>query len=224
MDAQRIEPIWDGEPCLVVASGPSLTPEVVREIRIARWLHGWRVMLVNDAYRALPIADVLYAADGSWWREHKGVPAFEGEKWTVHSHMADRRQLAEQFGLKLVWGFDETGFSKSPGGIHCGGAAAHSGFQAINLAVLFGANPIVLCGFDYHGTHFFGEHENLRQALPEHYAHMAQMFDCVETDAEIVNATPGSKLTKFPQLDLNEALRRYDRMSRHRSEPHAISG
>lgn len=222
--AKPIDRAWEGEPCIVVGTGPSLTPEVVREVRLARWLKGWRILLVNDAYRRFPVADALYAADASWWREHKGVPTFEGEKWTVHSIWNDRSELAEQFNLRLVWGLDETGFSKSQRAIHCGGVAAHSGFQAVNLAVLLGASPIVLCGFDYRGSHFFGEHQNLRQALPEHYAHMAQMFDCVETDAEIINATPDSKLTRFPYLELNEALRRHDRVPRHRPEPHASAG
>lgn len=185
---------------------------------MARWLSGWNVIVVNDAYRLLPRADVLYASDFSWWTVHEGAKSFEGEKWSSHSHTSafcdDKREFATQYGLNLVQAFPGLDFSRSPAGIAYG-ETAHSGFQAVNLALLFGASQVVLCGFDYGGSHFFGEHpEKLRQPTAQQYADLARAFDSTTSDVPILNATPGSALKRFPMVDLDEALRRYDHVYR----------
>lgn len=223
----RIEKRWTNEPTIVVGSGPSLTTEVVHAVRMARWLSGWNVVVVNDAYKLLLCADVLYAADGSWWRSQEGAPSFEGERWSCHSQTSafidDKRELAQKYGLNLVQAIEGKDFSKSDRGI-CYGEQAHSGFQAVNLALLFGANPIVLCGFDYRGSHFFGEHKDLRNTSASEYAHLAKAFDTVTIDGRILNATPDSKLTRFVHTDLNEIIRRHDYVHRDRPVTHARAG
>lgn len=219
IDPRPIEARWKGEPCIVVGSGPSLTVPVVHKIRMARWLSGWNVIVVNDAYRLLPRADVLYASDFGWWVVHEGAKSFEGEKWSSHSHTSafcdDKREFAGKYGLNLVQAFPGKDFSRSQNGISYG-ETAHSGFQAVNLALLFGASLVVLCGFDYGGSHFFGDHpETLRQPTDEQYLELARAFDTVTTDIEILNATPSSALKRFPMVDLDEALRRNDCLHRN---------
>jgi hypothetical protein len=72
-----------------------------------------------------------------------------------------------------------------------------------------GGNPIVLLGFDMHGTHFFGAHEPPlrnklnRQRWVEIFAVAAKMLP---PDIKIINATPGSLLKCFPEMDIKEAL------------------
>jgi hypothetical protein len=202
---ERAERRWSG-PCIVAASGPSLTPEV------AALCDGTRTIAVNDAYQRLPAADVLYACDIAWWTHHRGCPNFRGEKWTSHSLVPKNNKIgvSEPFGLRVIPGADNPGFSLDPVRIHYGN---NSGFQAINLAILWGADPIVLVGFDMRPidgrTHFFGEHKaplrppadfrkwigNFRRAAEMHKA-----------PPVILNATPGSALDCFPMVDLREEL------------------
>ena len=74
MGVTEIVSDWTGEPCIVVASGPSLDADTAHRVRMARWTDGWRVIVVNDAYRLLPRADILYACDARWWELHEGAP------------------------------------------------------------------------------------------------------------------------------------------------------
>lgn len=219
---------WSDRPCIVVASGPSLTKAVADKIHRAQF-HGWRAIVVNDAYRMVKSADVLYAADFAWWTAHDGARNFLGERWTSHSKSIavcdDKSLVAGRYDLNFVLAKHGKGFSNDPQCIHYG-SPEHSGFQAVNLAVLAGAKRIVLVGFDYGyqaEPHFFGNHpNNLRQPKSHEYADMARAFDSVSTDVEIVNATPGSGLKKFPMVDLDEALRRDDRV--YRNGPVADAG
>ncbi|MPZ58445.1 MAG: hypothetical protein GEU91_18520 [Rhizobiales bacterium] len=200
---ETISPRWSE--CIVAATGPSLTPGV------ADACHGHRVVAVNDAYRLLPFADVLYACDTKWWDVHAGCSGFAGERWSCHGDAVhnDKRLAAERYGLMLVRGRDAEGFSLDPSRIHYG---SNSGFQAINLAILFGAKRIVLVGFDMrvNGTrHFFGDHPSPLLNSSDYvkwvpiFARAARMLP---PEIEIINATPGSALTCFPMMDLADGL------------------
>jgi hypothetical protein len=214
----------------VAASGPSLTPQVAETIRGARWKAPWRVIVVNDAYKLLPWADLLYAADFSWWRTHDGAKSFAGERWTSHSQSTqvcdDKSLVAHIYDLNFVNAKHGKGFSSDPGYIHYGDPE-HSGFQAVNLALLMGAPKVVLVGFDYgysDKAHFFGNHtEGLRQPTSGNYADMARAYRHVETD-KIVNATPGSNLKRFPAMELSEALQWDDSLRRDWPESFAATG
>ena len=177
------------------------------------------VIVVNDAWRALPSADVLYAADNHWWVHHKGVPQFGGEKWTTHQstpreqHGNDKSEFAEAYGLHLVLGDDNCeGFSYDPFRIAHG---SNSGFQAINLAILFGCKRIVLCGFDMHGTsHFFGDHPEAVMPVDvqrqRDFSRFVKYFErAVSTlpdEVRIINATPGSAMKCFPSMSVEDAI------------------
>lgn len=206
MHLECAERRWSGR-CIVAASGPSLTPEV------AALCCGHRTIAVNDAYRLLPWADVLYACDRAWFEHHKGCPDFAGEKWTTHSLSPknDKREIADRFGLRVIEGADNIGFSRDPARIHYGN---NSGFQGVNLAILWGADPIVLVGFDMRRvdgkTHFFGEHKApLRPPASFHkwignFAKAAELL--APPRPRILNATSGSALKCFPMVDLAEVL------------------
>lgn len=214
---------WSGSRCIVAASGPSLTREVAVKVRRAQF-DGWRVIVVNDAYRLIPHADVLYAADFSWWTAHDGARQFLGARWTSHSKSLqlcdDKSLVAGRYDLNFVLAKHGKGFSTNPEHIHYGDPE-HSGFQAVNMAVLMGCAYIALVGFDYGFSaeaHFFGNHPmNLRQPTSPQYADMARAFNKVEASMPIVNATTGSNLKRFPMVDLDEALRWDGRV--HRDGP-----
>lgn len=202
-----LSPRWTE--CVVAATGPSLTAEAAERCR------GLPALAVSDAWRLLPWADVLYSCDVDWWDAHNGCPAFRGEKWSSHGNAArpgvhahnDKLPAAEKYCLNLVQGRAAEGFSLDPSVIHYG---SNSGFQAINLAILFGAKRILLIGFDLKGRgHFFGDHPKGLNRCPD-YARFLPPFEraakLLPEDIRIVNCTPGSALRCFEAMDLHDAL------------------
>jgi hypothetical protein len=210
MSCDRVYPRWQGMTAIVAATGPSLTEAVAERCRLAHARDGVAVLAVNDAWRLMPWADALYACDAAWWRHHKGTD-FTGDKWSSHHPNGnDKIELAKLYGLQLVAGKTEKGFSAHPNCIHYGG---NSGFQAINLAMLFGARRIVLVGFNLQPlggqVHFFGNHPaGLRQtARYERFVpNFAEAAKRLPAGVEIVNATPDSALKCFPAMALDDAL------------------
>lgn len=207
-----------------MASGPSLTTEVAHKVRMARWLEGWKVIAVNDAYRRLPHADILYGCDWGWWKHHNGAPDFYGERWTCHSTSAefidDKSAVAALYPLRLVKAQNGKGFSADPDHIYYGWPQPSSGFQAVNLALLLGAQRVVLVGFDGHarnGKHFFGDHPaHLNRGTDQGYREFAKAYP---PDERIVNATPGSSIEAYRFVDLEEILRNGN-VYRNRSVAH----
>lgn len=193
--------------CIVAASGPSLTEEV------AQHCHHFPVIVVNNAHQRLPWAEVLYAGDRDWWELYHGCPDFAGEKWSVHeSVLTDKSGIAERYGLRLVAGhrhIDAPGFSLDPKRIHYGNS---SGFQAINLALLFGATRIMLVGFDMRTIsqrHFHADYPDPAMNLSR-YEYFIPAFNeaarMLPTHIQIINCTPHSGLRCFPMMDLEAAL------------------
>lgn len=164
--------------------------------------------MVNDAFQLLPWADVLYACDEEWWFDRK--PEFAGEKWSSHNDGArprnDKRRVSELLSVSIVRGKQSKGFSLDPSVIHYGG---NSGFQAVNMAILWGGNPIILVGFDMRGSHFFGEHKHPLRQKKSFNGWIAAFRDAAEMlpdHIHIINATPKSDLKCFPMMTLAEAL------------------
>lgn len=211
---RKIKSDWAGMPAVIAATGPSLTARQAETVAAKASASDLKVVVVNDAYRLFPFADILYACDARWWDVHKGCPDFRGEKWSSHSLkgsgvLDDKRAAADAYGLNLVGGVGDPGFSFDPEKIHYG---RNSGFQAVNLALLLGANPLILIGFDMRGgkkNHFFGNHpEGLRQTVS--YTNFIESFRWaakrLPEGIKIFNATPDSALDCFPKVSLNDAL------------------
>jgi hypothetical protein len=209
VDLQTIRPEWNC-PVVVAATGPSLTADVAAKVRRARWPEQrCRVVAVNDAYRLLPYADILYACDAKWWRLHIDSvrELFHGERWTTHDPNStnDKTGCADELRLTCVAGRHEGGFSRNPAVIHYG---SNSGFQAINLALLKGATRVILVGFDMGGRgHFFGDHPEPLHNRDNYAAFLPEFRTAARSCAvPIVNATPGSALDCWPIVRLEEAL------------------
>lgn len=172
----------------------------------------------------MPWAHKLYGCDERWWDAYDGVPDFKGEKWSTHGDAKgsnDKRAVAEKYGVNLIQGRREDGFSLDPGVIHYGDC---SGFQAINLAILLGSTYIVLVGFNMGGKgHFFGDHphglfnqDNYAQWVP-HFDKAAALLG----DITIINATPDTALHSFQEMPLDEAIRNH---SMHWHRPFVNTG
>ncbi len=158
----RVERIWTGETVAILATGPSLCQEDVDYVKGKA-----RVICVNDSWRLAPWADALYACDPAWWRWHDGVKSFDGPKWSI-AHEAWSDRLRKSFpDVARLKNTGETGLEVDPAGLRTG---RNSGYQAINLAVHYGARRIVLLGYDLQRTdgkaHFFGNHPQAGQNAP----------------------------------------------------------
>jgi hypothetical protein len=198
------------ERCVVAATGPSLTSEVAGSCRERHSL-GWKIVSVNDAWRLLPFADVVYTTDRGWWDVHGDIP-FSGERWASQAANLsiddDKRAWGrcEELRINLVTASDGDTFTTQPDRIHYGN---NSGFAAVNLAIQFGAKDILLVGFDMQRTrgqeHFFGDHpaplHNGSDFLPFIRA-FTNASRAMPEGVSIINCTPGSALRCFPMGEL----------------------
>lgn len=196
---------WPGETVVCLATGPSLTQADVEYCRGKA-----RVIAVNDAYRLAPWADALYACDAKWWHWHRGVPEFQGAKWSLQ-YSAWSSHATQYPDVQRLRNTGPAGLECNPTGLKNG---RNSGYQAVNLAVHYGASRIVLLGYDMQrsaktGSHFFGEHPN-RQMSP--YPEFRRRFQSMvkplaKAQVEVINCTVTTVLDWFPKRPLREVLR-----------------
>lgn len=182
-----------------MASGPSLTQDDVDFVRDKA-----RVVVINTTYQMAPWADCLYACDARWWKWFDGAKDFTGLKYALDPP-------AQAFGVSVLKNTGTTGLETQPNGLRNG---RNSGYQAMNLAVHFGAQKIVLLGYDMkRGTdgrvHWHGDH---RQAPNVPFALFVPAFETLvkplrELGISVVNCSRSSALTCFPKAPLRETLR-----------------
>lgn len=139
-----------------------------------------------------------------FWDEHaKRVRELcEGEFWTINEHSA------KVDGLNRINSEPGAGISKNPNTIRQGG---NSGYQAIGLALLFGAARIVLVGYDMQFTngrkHWHRDHAKNNPtgaALKNWRANFNELASV--SPVPIVNASRETALACFPRVSLEEAL------------------
>lgn len=166
-------------------------------------------MVVNATYRLAPFADLLYAADGAFWRNDAGARAFPGLK--VTQTLRDARR----YGLETVKlnASTRTMLFEAFGEI---GAGGNSGFQAVNLVAQTGAARIVLVGFDYsleRGVHWHGKHPpGMNNPSASNLSRWAGDLDraaplLAAMGVDVLNVSPHSSLTAFRRCTLEEALK-----------------
>lgn len=193
---------------LIVASGPSLTGDDVD----TAYTLGRSTYVVNDAYKMVPWADVLYACDGDWWDEHERAcrdPFLI--RWTTNNAAAEKYDL-EHIPGRHHDAHPKCYFDTSGDGIIYGG---NSGFQALNLAFAHGFRDVVLLGFDmghrhYEKSHFFGDHPpHLMKPSPfsewrDTFRRAAPVIKAA--GMKVVNATRGGALECFPRVSLDDLI------------------
>lgn len=167
----------------VLATGPSLTQEVVESVR-ARC----HVVAVSDSYRLAPWADAMASTDAKWWKAHPEAMEFPGRKFTAAPDFI-RLEGVERLPVDT---------------------ATNSGLLGLMVAVKMGATRVLLCGLDMHspGDHFFGRHPApLRHSEQRHLdLHKRQFSAYRPRGVQIVNCTPGSALSVYPMGNLEEEL------------------
>jgi hypothetical protein len=201
---------WAGAEVVCVASGPSLTGEDCEAVRCWREAgDDRRVVAINNTYQRAPWADVLYSGDLPWWDHYVHCckagewPEFRGERWT-QSALATRRH-----GIR--WIRAESGEGLRSDRIFTGG---NSGYQALQLAVLFGSKRVILLGYDLKKTggrgHWHLDHPREMGNGTRHHV-WAQKFDRLApmlsaAGVEVCNATRETAIRLIPRVELGEAL------------------
>lgn len=206
--------LWPGETAAILASGPSMTRQIADSVRHLRTIavsnQGIDNVVDGELVPAFaPWADVLYSADRRWWQENKNATEFAGLKVTIAPQGGAAFQHPD---VKVMGNGGARGLETRRTHLRTGG---NSGFQAVHLAMHFGARRILLCGFDMHAVagrdHWFGPHiwrhahRSPYSLFIERFAEAAPLF--AAAGIEIINCTPGSALGCFPRMPLEDALR-----------------
>lgn len=202
------EPIWKGEPAFVLASGPSLTHAVVEKVRRRH------TIAVNSSCLLAPWAEVLFFTDSSWYEQHRDIVA----NWpglVICMSRTAKRELPDK--VKRVLG---EGDPDLPPSFHRRGAIQQgrsSGHSALSLSVALGAKPNIMLGFDMRlvdGRQHCHSDYGARDVKAEADTYRLNFVPgfagwnaaAIAGGTEILNATPGSAVTEFPMVDLDEVL------------------
>lgn len=186
--------LWKGEPCLIIGGGPTVDREAV-------WRFKGRVIAVNNAYLLRPDADLLYFADRRWYDWHRdSVSMFQGPYIVTRQEVKRPAHNIKVVERNLKIPLSRSG--RSVAGL-CGGA------NALNLAFLFGCNPIILHGFDmrpgnWHTDHKVPQKPDFARRFIPFFERMAP--ELAKEGRTVINATPGSALDCFPVMSLDEAM------------------
>jgi hypothetical protein len=208
-----IEEIWPDSTAYILGGGPSLS-ECPLEL-----LRGRNVLGVNQAY-TIQACDVPvnYSGDRRWYDWNvDDLPRYQGILYTSYPHFSpDKRYAPINLGRISTHGISD----KNRSTICWNG---NSGASAINVAYWLGARRIVLLGFDMgRNRNRFNWHaeypkvpiidkETGRPDRRSPYRQFLKCWDAIARDAkrlglEILNATPGGNLHKFPRVKLTEVL------------------
>lgn len=224
----RILRNWQRETGVLIGGGPSLTYDQIERVARAHAAGRCRVIAVNDAYLWAPWADLLYAADSSWWEEHRvgvakpklGLTAdqvrrryemFGGERCSImYSGSAIKDPTVH---IMLNSDIDRHGciISLDPTRLATG---RHSAYQAVNAFILAGVKLILLLGIDGRPapdgqTHWSGGHSRpTPDSAYEGYrkAWSAGERSIAAAGVTVLNCSPGTFIDSFPKVPLAEAL------------------
>ena len=142
--------------------------------------------------------------DRKWWNEYGGRVSGDMELWTSN------REAARVHKMNYIDSEPGGGISDLRGTIRQGG---NSGFQAVGLALLFGAAKVILLGYDMQltggKTHWHGDHKGalgnpVLDKMAGWHKHFRLMAN--QTTVPILNATRKTALDCFPKVDLVESL------------------
>lgn len=171
------------------------------------------MIVINNSWKLAPWADLLYACDLNWWRHNFGViSAFPGLKVTQDPAVPhDPKFSGSVHRVKCNHAVDKLEVA-TYGEVGWGG---NSGFQAINLAVQFGAKKIVLVGYDMRvdrGLHWHPDHpRGMHNPTARNVERWRRVTDGAAEllralKIEMINASAVSSLRAYPKMSLAEAL------------------
>lgn len=201
---------WRGQACAIIASGPSTKGSGFQKLRGRMPV----IAIKESASELATWADVAYGCDVNWWKHRKGLKAFGGLKIGFDPKINAFYPDVQTIVIKDNGGSGGDKYCNDllldePGVI---GGGLNSGFQALNIAVQFGAARILLIGFDMRGDHWYGR--NLwhkannatdwdKQRWCKHFDRAADVLRRI--GVEVVNASPHSALKCFRKTSVDQA-------------------
>ncbi len=217
---------WQGETCVILGGGPSLTLEQVEQVHVEHAFGHARCIAVNACYLLAGWSDLSYFADAQFWAWHtQGTPmigltaaqvrerfaAFKGEKCSIQSQaesIKDERVHILRNRDGTLHGF---GLSADPRALVTG---RNSGVQALQVAILAGAKTVILLGFDgrpttagkthWHGSHPLPTPDDAYWHYRNSFTHAAQAIKAA--GVRVINCSPDSAIDAFETMDLDDAL------------------
>lgn len=204
-------PDWRGDCAAVVASGPS-----TKKNNLGQLNGRMRVIAIKENVELCPFADVVYGCDAAWWKNSHGLKNYSGLKISFA-----RQELAPSYPdirfIEIEKDVDRFIWDK-PGVVGSGG---NSGFQAVNLALSFGATRIMLIGFDMHdrsGVHWFGRARGVGRNNPDenNFRRWRRAFEqsaalLKSLGVDVVNTSQISALKCFRQASVEQTLKEWER-------------
>lgn len=197
---------WKGHRAFVVGGGPSLRGFNFRDLR------GERIIAVNRAFEYLPFAEILFSMDFRYYQEviqTSEFKTFRGRKIWIDTRAFPYRGVET---IKMnVTDLMSPSIAK---GISTG---SNSGYAALNLAVLLGADPIYLLGFDFktqdRRSHFHPGYRFIYHA--EKLERWRKTLDqagagILAAGRKVINLSSDSALTVFPFGKFEEIVPRDD--------------
>lgn len=188
---------------ICIASGPSLTKEDVEYCQGKGTIYA-----VKEAILLAPWADVMYAADTDYWHDYQERwSEFKGKKVTCCKKSADKFNLDH---VQVV-GTKSFQWSLTPGKLASGG---NSGFQALNMAVLDGADRVILLGYDYgydpkkDNKHWW-EETHPRTSRDSNYKEWNKRLNKASKfiPVPVINASRATAINCFKKMTIQEALK-----------------
>jgi len=199
LDYWTVSPEWKGETVYICGGGPSVADQNVELLR------GRKVIVINSSCYLLPWADILFFADGRWWREHvKTVEAFAGRVVTTTDEMCGKNILTLRKRKPPGLASDRSELTVLKTGMTA----------SINLAAHLGAKRIVLLGADggpskdgrthHHVPHNWGQIASNWKAQREELSTLVDPLRAL--GVEVLNASPGSSIPFWPIVSLESCL------------------
>ena len=197
-------PNWKDECVAIVGSGPSIK---LAELKLLKdRIHAIAIKVAVDL---CPWAEVCYGCDAPWWISRQGLPKFGGLRMF---HGVAANQYKDMHRVLIDLNKDNI-LVDEPMRIGNGG---NSGFQALNLAVQFGAKDIILVGMDCHergGVHWYGRNTwtNANNPMGSNYNRWMKGFETAKKDLDrlgitVINASEQSEIKTFPKKSIPQAF------------------
>jgi hypothetical protein len=197
-------PDWRGQPAAIIASGPSTGKFPVEQLRGA-----CKVLAIKTNVDKAPWADVVYGCDDAWWISRNGLVDFSGAKLAYGSKATSK--YPDIYKVDIDTKQDRFLLDK-PLRI---GSGKNSGFQALNLAMQFGANPILLIGYDFKEVggklHWYGRNNGHGMSNPmlHNFRNWTDAMNAAAGQAkalgfDIINASDSSELKCFRRGGLRD--------------------
>lgn len=153
---------------------------------------------------------MVYGCDSAWWDFRNGLPEFPGLKVCFSGNGLQGYPDIRRIDINRR---EERILTERKGQTGSGG---NSGFQALNLAVQFGAARVLLIGLDMTlsgGVHWYGPNtwKNANNPNDSNFGRWIEAFENAAPalkalGVDVINCSPVSAIKSFPRKSLEDAL------------------